>query len=95
MRVLLGLYFITYSFWLIPNNYYIIYNKSLNKLFYEFKSTINNKINRIILILVSFFVLILTSNIVGLFPYIFTSTSHLVLNLTLALPLWVSFLIFG
>lgn len=30
-----------------------------------------------------------------MFPYIFTSTSHLTLTLALALPLWISFIIYG
>jgi len=35
------------------------------------------------------------SNFIRLFPYIFTRTRHLILNLTLALPFWLTFLIFG
>lgn len=31
----------------------------------------------------------------GLFPYIFTRTSHLTLTLSLALPLWLRFIIYG
>nr|AQP29138.1 ATP synthase F0 subunit 6 [Pericapritermes sp. TBRU1.8] len=45
--------------------------------------------------LTSLFLMILTNNFLGLFPYIFTSTSHLTLTLTLALPLWMSFMLFG
>ena len=35
------------------------------------------------------------NNFLGLFPYIFTRTSHLTLTLTLALPLWLRFIIYG
>ncbi|RNL64787.1 F0F1 ATP synthase subunit A, partial [Citrobacter sp. MH181794] len=38
-------------------------------------------------IFISLFSLILFNNFIGLFPYIFTRTSHLTLTLTLALPL--------
>jgi F-type H+-transporting ATPase subunit a len=38
-------------------------------------------------ILTSLFLIILINNFLGLFPYIFTSTRHLTLTLTLALPL--------
>jgi F-type H+-transporting ATPase subunit a len=31
----------------------------------------------------------------GLFPYIFTSTRHLALTLTLSIPLWVALMLFG
>jgi F-type H+-transporting ATPase subunit a len=40
-------------------------------------------------------VIIILINFSGLFPYIFTPTSHLVLNLPLALILWLSLIIFG
>lgn len=41
------------------------------------------------LICVSFFGFILLNNFLGLFPYIFTASSHLTLTVTLALPLWI------
>lgn len=95
LRIFLGLFVLPFSFWLIPNNNFLIFNKIFNTLFFEFKEIINNKINRIILILISLFILLLISNFIRLFPYIFTRTSHLVLNLTLALPFWLAFLIYG
>jgi len=95
LRLILGIFLIPFSFWLIPNNFLIIYNKILKTLFNEFKIIINNKINRTILIFISLFTFIFLRNFISLFPYIFTRTRHLVLNLTLALPLWLSFLIFG
>lgn len=94
-RLILGILLIPFSFWLIPNNFLIIYYKILRILFKEFKVVINNKINRTVLILVSLFSFIFLRNFIRLFPYIFTGTRHLVLNLTLAIPLWLSFLIFG
>lgn len=94
-RIFLGLFLLPSYFWLLPNNNFLFLNKILFTLFFEFKIIINNKINRIILFLVSFFILILISNFISLFPYIFTRTRHLVLNLTLALPFWLTFLVFG
>jgi F-type H+-transporting ATPase subunit a len=47
------------------------------------------------LLFVSLFLFIVASNFLGLFPYIFTATSHLSLTLSLALPLWVSFMLYG
>jgi len=36
-----------------------------------------------------FFLFIIFSNFIGLFPYIFTSTRHITITLTLALPIWL------
>ena len=41
--------------------------------------------------LVGFFMLIFTYNLIGLFPYVFTSTRHLSITISLALPLWVGY----
>nr|CDN96545.1 ATP synthase F0 subunit 6 [Pandarus rhincodonicus] len=41
------------------------------------------------------FLFIFLSNFLGLFPYVFTSTSHVCVTLALALPLWVGSQIYG
>lgn len=95
-RIILGIFIIPITYWFIPNNYQLIYNKILLTLYNEFKVIINNKnLNRSTLIFISLFIFIILNNFLGLFPYIFTGTSHLVLNLTIALPFWLSFLVFG
>jgi len=35
------------------------------------------------------------SNLFGLYPYVFTPTSHLVVTLSFALPIWFSLIIYG
>nr|YP_009107229.1 ATP synthase F0 subunit 6 [Tyspanodes hypsalis]AIT99548.1 ATP synthase F0 subunit 6 [Tyspanodes hypsalis] len=90
----LGLMFIPYSFWLIPNRYYFFWNFILNKLHKEFKTLLNNS-NGSTFIFISMFIFILFNNFLGLFPYIFTSTSHLTLSLSISLPLWLSFMFYG
>nr|YP_002929352.1 ATP synthase F0 subunit 6 [Chrysochroa fulgidissima]ACF04023.1 ATP synthase F0 subunit 6 [Chrysochroa fulgidissima] len=91
-----GILVIPLSFWLIPSRYNVIWNKILTTLHNEFKILLGTpKMNGSTVIFVSLFSLILFNNFLGLFPYIFTSTSHLSLTLSLALPLWVSFMIYG
>lgn len=46
-------------------------------------------------IFITLFTFVLFNNFLGLFPYIFTRTSHLVVTLALALPLWLGFIIYG
>nr|AOY39374.1 ATP synthase F0 subunit 6 [Psephenidae sp. BMNH 842687] len=96
MSTLIGFLMIPYIFWFIPSRYSLIWFKIMNILHLEFKILIkSDKIKGSTLIFVSLFSMILFNNFLGLFPYIFTSTSHMSLTLTLALPLWVSFMLFG
>jgi len=96
LRTFLGLLFIPYSFWLIPSRYHIIWNSILLTLHKEFKTLLGpSGHNGRTFIFISLFRLILYNNFLGLFPYIFTRTSHLTLTLALALPLWLSFIIYG
>nr|URX54140.1 ATP synthase F0 subunit 6 [Glyptotermes sp. 15 AB-2022a] len=91
----MGMLLIPTSFWLIPSRYTMAWNNLLTGLHNEFKTLLSEKVKGSTFIFISLFSLILFNNFLGLFPYIFTSTSHLTMTLTLALPLWVSFMMFG
>ena len=96
LRTFIGLLLIPYSFWLLPSRINILWNSILINLYKEFKILLgpNRTVGRTF-IFISIFTLILFNNFLGLFPYIFTSTSHLTITLTLALPLWLSFILYG
>nr|YP_010350261.1 ATP synthase F0 subunit 6 [Endoxyla cinereus]UOK09641.1 ATP synthase F0 subunit 6 [Endoxyla cinereus] len=96
ISTILGLMFIPYSFWLIPNRHFVFWNFILSKLHNEFKILLGkNSFNGSTFIFISMFSFIMFNNFLGLFPYIFTSTSHLTLSLTISLPLWLSFMLYG
>nr|YP_010852812.1 ATP synthase F0 subunit 6 [Graphium cloanthus]WGL40231.1 ATP synthase F0 subunit 6 [Graphium cloanthus]WHN78797.1 ATP synthase F0 subunit 6 [Graphium agamemnon] len=96
ISTLIGLLIIPYSFWLIPNRQFILWNFIINKLHNEFKTLLGtNSFNGSSFIFVSLFSFILFNNFLGLFPYIFTSTSHLTISLSLSLSLWLSFMFYG
>nr|ALO76086.1 ATP synthase F0 subunit 6 [Clambus sp. CLA01] len=83
-------------FWMIPSRYHMLWYNIIFMLNKEFKVLLNNPVNKgSTLIFISLFTLILFNNFLGLFPYIFTSTSHMILTLSLALPLWLSFMLYG
>nr|YP_009003773.1 ATP synthase F0 subunit 6 [Thitarodes pui]AHH81825.1 ATP synthase F0 subunit 6 [Thitarodes pui]QEI59701.1 ATP synthase F0 subunit 6 [Thitarodes pui] len=92
----IGIMMIPYSFWMLPNRFYIIWYSILNKLHLEFKILLGkNSLNGTTFIFISLFTFILFNNFLGLFPYIFTSTSHLILTLSLSLPIWLTFMFYG
>nr|QJD07237.1 ATP synthase F0 subunit 6 [Choroterpides apiculata (nomen nudum)] len=96
MSTFIGLLFMPYLYWLMPNRYNSLWNKMLITLHQEFKTLLGpTGLPGSTFIFVSLFSLILFNNFLGLFPYIFTSSSHLIFTLSLALPLWLSFMIYG
>nr|YP_010374270.1 ATP synthase F0 subunit 6 [Deroploa parva]QVD38892.1 ATP synthase F0 subunit 6 [Deroploa parva] len=86
---------IPYSFWTLPNRIMMILSKITKKLHNEFIMLLNKKYKGMSLMMISLFMFILMNNFMGLMPYIFTSSSHLIFSLTLALPMWLSMMIFG
>nr|AVN68357.1 ATP synthase F0 subunit 6 [Opisthoplatia orientalis] len=97
ISTMMGLLIIPSTMWLIPSRHFILWNTILASLHKEFKTLIGYKnINKgSTFIFISLFSIIMFNNFLGLFPYIFTSTSHMAMTLSLALPLWLSFMIFG
>nr|WBK02814.1 ATP synthase F0 subunit 6 [Inocellia sinensis] len=92
---ILGLIIMPTLFWILPNRLYYIWINILSKLNQEFKTLLGVKNYKISMIFTSLFLFIMFNNLLGLFPYIFTSSSHMSFTLTLALPLWISFMIYG
>nr|ADO60400.1 ATP synthase F0 subunit 6 [Hydraena sp. BMNH 840125] len=95
MSTFLGLMFMPCMYWMIPSRMNYLWIKITLTLNQEFKVLLGTKIKGSTLIFISLFTIILYNNFLGLFPYIFTSTSHLIMTLSLALPLWLSFMIYG
>lgn len=87
---------LTPIFWLIPNKFLIIFKLVARKLHYEFKTLLGpSSFTGSTIITIRIFTFILINNFIGLFPYIFTASSHMALTLTLRIPIWISFIIFG
>nr|WAX39224.1 ATP synthase F0 subunit 6 [Anaplecta sp. 8 ZQW-2020]WAX39237.1 ATP synthase F0 subunit 6 [Anaplecta sp. 8 ZQW-2020] len=97
LSTFLGLMMIPSMFWLIPSRWHIMMTSTTMKLHNEFSTLLpkNEKSKGSTLIFISLFSIILFNNFMGLFPYVFTSTSHLTMTLTLAFPLWASFMLYG
>nr|WRO45277.1 ATP synthase F0 subunit 6 [Otomantis scutigera] len=97
LSTFIGILLVPTSLWMIPSRSIILWNLIIKKLHEEFKLLIGKKkINKgSTFIFISIFSIILYNNFMGLFPYIFTSTSHMVMTLSLALPMWLSFMFFG
>nr|AJR19244.1 ATP synthase F0 subunit 6 [Sericostoma personatum]QNE85913.1 ATP synthase F0 subunit 6 [Sericostoma personatum] len=93
---LLGLLLLPLYFWMIPNRMLIFWHSIFFFLHKEFKMLSGpSSFNGSTLIFISLFSFILFNNFLGLLSYVFTSSSHMTMTLSLALPLWMTFMIYG
>nr|YP_010895305.1 ATP synthase F0 subunit 6 [Verrallia virginica]WJW73896.1 ATP synthase F0 subunit 6 [Verrallia virginica] len=96
MSTMIGILLIPSMYWIMPSRYNLLWTNVMTTLHKEFKTLLGSSMKTgSTFIFISLFSMILFNNFMGLFPYIFTSTSHLSMTLTLSLPMWLSFMIFG
>jgi len=96
IRTILILRFIPPVFWLINSRIFIFIQLIISRLSKEIKILLGPQKSRGgIIIFISLLVFIIFNNFLGLFPYIFTRTRHLLCSISLSLPFWFSFIIYG
>nr|ASM82661.1 ATP synthase F0 subunit 6 [Paratimomenus flavocapitatus] len=90
-----GLSILPLMFWMLPTRvkaFWVKINMILHK---ELQLLMGRPPQGATLMLLGLFYFILFNNFLGLFPFIFTSTSHLSITLMMGLPLWLSFMSYG
>ena len=90
LSILIVIFYFPQIYWLINSQI----SKSFLKIIFFLKKELlaifgEINIQGTIFLYIRIFFFIIFSNFIGLFPYIFTSTSHISLTLTLALPIWL------
>nr|AIA58095.1 ATP synthase F0 subunit 6 [Ceraphron sp. MM-2014] len=83
-----------YIFWMIPSNNIMMWLIIINSLKNEINTILkNNKKN--VFMMISILTLIMMINFFSLTPYIFTNSTHLTFSLSLSIPLWITYMMFG
>jgi len=77
------------SYWLMPGSFQKGLSNVANALIGEIRAALNGLIPGTLLTPLAYFFFILAMNFLGLFPYVFTPSSHPRFTLALALPLWL------
>ena len=94
LNLTLVLFLIFPSYWTLQSPFLATFKMIASSLITEFSVLLkNNKIR--ILIFISLFFIIAHTNLLGLLAYSFTSTRHLAITLSLALPFWSGFIIYS
>lgn len=81
------------SYWIISSPFKSIITIIINAINKEFMTLLKSR-KKGVLIFLALFIFILFNNVAGLTSFTFTATRHLAITLALALPFWVSFIIY-
>nr|QXT60026.1 ATP synthase membrane subunit 6 [Tinocallis zelkowae] len=80
--------------WIMPNRIKWLINKIFNMLNNEMLMLYKSKNTKSpSFLFITLFMFIFINNFLGLFPYIFSSSSHMIFSMTLAMPFWLFFII--
>nr|YP_009681747.1 ATP synthase F0 subunit 6 [Eustenogaster scitula]ARO89842.1 ATP synthase F0 subunit 6 [Eustenogaster scitula] len=94
LSIILFLILLPNNFWFISSIFFNFIYLYIKMILNEFKSLLDsNKLN--LLMFISLMLMILLMNFLSLFPYIFNPTSHMMINLSMSIPLWFSMMIYG
>nr|YP_010184513.1 ATP synthase F0 subunit 6 [Thysanoteuthis rhombus]YP_010184525.1 ATP synthase F0 subunit 6 [Thysanoteuthis rhombus]QVH33945.1 ATPase subunit 6 [Thysanoteuthis rhombus]QVH33957.1 ATPase subunit 6 [Thysanoteuthis rhombus] len=88
-----SLFFINSSYWINPSNLTNLMNMPKQAINIQTTRSYSMNLGGFSLMVSSLFLTIINFNMLGLMPYVFSTTSHLAMTFTLALPLWLSLII--
>nr|ASY95847.1 ATP synthase F0 subunit 6 [Atta opaciceps] len=94
LSIFILFFLLPYQFWLLPSRITFLWVLLTNYIFNEFKILISYSFSNII-IFISLIMFIFLNNFLGLFPYIFTASSHMSFCLSLSLSLWISLMLYS
>lgn len=84
---------ISSTFWLRPTNNFWIIHETINIITSQVSRTFRNLITSSHHFLTALFIILISINLIGLLPYVFSSTRHLLFTLRLGLPIWLALII--
>lgn len=93
-RIFIVYLLLPYQYWLSPSQTRYPWFLTLNFIFNEFKILINYRYSNLI-IFISLLIIILFNNLLGLFPYIFTASSHIRFCFSLSISIWFRIIIYS
>nr|YP_010944825.1 ATP synthase F0 subunit 6 [Abraliopsis morisii]YP_010944831.1 ATP synthase F0 subunit 6 [Abraliopsis morisii]WMC20977.1 ATP synthase F0 subunit 6 [Abraliopsis morisii]WMC20983.1 ATP synthase F0 subunit 6 [Abraliopsis morisii] len=88
-----SLFFINSSYWINPSNLTSVMSLPKQTINIQATRSYSMNLGGFTLLISSLFITIINFNMLGLMPYVFSTTSHLAMTFSLALPLWFSLIL--
>lgn len=95
LSIVIPFIIINFSFWAVSNKKILSLNSRFFYLSTEIKILLSNLNFGKSLYFISLIGFIIVTNFMGLFPYTFTYTRHMLITLTLSLPIWIRSILYG
>lgn len=89
------LYYVHRTYWISYSRWYLFINKLKGFIIRQAIRTKGATITGFNRIIISIFVILIVTNLAGLFPYVFRVTRHLVFAFSFGLPIWLALIISG
>lgn len=93
IRTAIFMVILSYKIWILNNKISFVFKIVIDSLQKEMSILITYKGTTIIII--RLFIFVIYNNLIGLIPYVFTSSAHLVFSLAMAIPIWLGFILYG
>nr|APZ75590.1 ATP synthase F0 subunit 6 [Agenioideus sp. SJW-2017] len=91
--ILIVMMFLPMYYYVVPSYYVMSLNFVVSYMYNEFKLFLKCNYSSYLFSVMMYFIFIF--NFVGLFPFIFTLTSHMVFTVSFALSLWLCYMFYG
>lgn len=91
--VLLIPFILNLRLWILPTRIFWLSYSPINLIFLQLSRTSRIHLKGLSSLVSPLFIFVIFTNFIGLIPYIFRASSHLLFTLSLALPLWLSLII--
>nr|WEF75044.1 ATP synthase F0 subunit 6 [Amblyomma cajennense] len=95
MALCFWIFLIPCPFWVSSSLFLISWKTLYKKFFQEISNNIKTKKFKNVFFFIVIFSIIMFSNLLGLLPYVFTPSSHLLFSMFFSFPLWISFIGFS
>nr|WLD05589.1 ATP synthase F0 subunit 6 [Oasisia sp. n. MM-2023] len=93
--VILIPFLLNLSLWVMPTRSFWLSYSPINLIFLQLSRTSSIHLKGLSSLVTPLFIFVMFINFMGLIPYMFSASSHLLFTLSLALPLWLSLIISG
>lgn len=93
LGMIVFLFLMPYQFWLSRSRFIHLWYLFINFMYYEFRILVHSSFSNLIFF-IRLIILIFFNNFLGLFPYIFTSSSHMRFCFSLSMSIWVGLIMY-